>query len=1050
MNMKRGLYDLVIDRRLDQQLERVDHDRVAVQRAKLDPGDSHAFLAQHLLGLLAASLRSVDGEQRLERQIELCNRIVELLAEQAPKAQLGKEQAIAVRAERLLAILDKPQIDREAAVERPDSPLAMACLLTGTRLDPSLVSQLRKEIASADQLDILCSFIKWSGIRILEEPLRQFTARPGARLRVITTSYMGATDLKAIDFLAGLPNTELRVSYDTHRTRLHAKAYLFHRATGFGAAYIGSANLSQAALTEGLEWTIKISQHEQAYLFDKVQATFETYWNDHEFQPYDAEQRPRLQKALQDERAGDDEAPAYFFDLAPHTYQEEILQRLEAERELQGRKRQLIVAATGTGKTVLAAFDFRRWRERRWREGNKRDFRLLFVAHREEILRQALHTFRNVLRDANFGEMLVGGETPTSHDHLFASIQSFNSKGLTEALPPEHYDYVVIDEFHHAAAPSYRQLLEHVKPMVLLGLTATPERMDGLDVFGWFDNHLSAEIRLPDAINNRHLCPFQYFGISDNVDLSGLKWQRGCYDAGELNRLYTGNDMRAGLVIDKVRQIVTDVGQARGLGFCVSVEHAHYMARKFNEAGIPSEALDGRSPDDIRHTVQQRLLRREINFIFVVDLYNEGVDIPQVDTVLFLRPTESLTIFLQQLGRGLRLADGKDCLTVLDFIGQANKNYRFDHKYRGLLTDRGRRLDREIEQGFPHLPLGCSLQMEKVAQRIVLENIRQSLRLAPGQLVKRLATFEQETGRKPTLERFLDAFDMELDDIYRRKLTWARLQVQAGLREEFQDTDEGKLTAGIRRFAHISNPGQIQRLQRLLELHDEPLSAALQDEVNHRTLMMLHFSLWGKDWLPANLEETLGRLRRNPTMLVEVRMVLDWRLGQVPSVPPALDLPFPCPLTLHGLYTRDEILAGLGHWTLESQPEMREGVKHLKDLPADLFFVTLNKTEGEFSPTTMYEDYAISENLFHWQSQNNTAGGSPAGQRYINHESLGSHVLLFVRESKKRNGLACPFYFLGPVRYESHTGSRPMSITWRLAHPLPAHLLRQTSRLAVA
>src|SRR5262249_5274843 len=248
-----------------------------------------------------------------------------------------------------------------------------------------------------------------------------------ARLRVVTTSYLGATDLKAIDLLQAMSNTEIRVSYDTHRTRLHAKAYLFHRDTGFGTAYVGSANLSRPALTEGLEWTVKLSQYESPHLWDRVAATFETYWEDGEFEPYHEAERPRLKRALEEERSVGWSGPEPFlFELRPYAFQQEILDRLDAERRVQGRDRHLVVAATGTGKTMLAAFDYRRWsRENASATGQLP--RLLFVAHRDELLQQSIETFRAVLRDPNFGELLVGGREPDQFDHLFVSIQSYNS-----------------------------------------------------------------------------------------------------------------------------------------------------------------------------------------------------------------------------------------------------------------------------------------------------------------------------------------------------------------------------------------------------------------------------------------------------------------------------------------------------------------------------------------------------------------------------------------------------------------------------------------------
>lgn len=1036
-----GLFDVVVSQLLEARLAALDPDKVAVECVSLDPGDSYAALTEYLRPLIRRALDGLSGDERLQHQTALCNRLIHLMAEAVGEELTG--EAIAARARRLLSI--RPVT--APAVERPDTPPALGCLLTGTRLDPSLVSQLRKEIQSADQVDVLCSFIKWSGIRILEEALRAFAARPGARLRVITTSYLGATDLKAIDLLRSLPATEVRVSYDTHRTRLHAKAYLFHRDTGFGCAYVGSANLSHAALTDGLEWNVKISQYESPHLWDRVTATFETYWNDAEYTPYNPADRPRLQAALAQERMGA-EAPTQplLFDLRPYAFQQEILDRLDAERRVQGRDRHLVVAATGTGKTMIAAFDYRHWsREAAGAAGCR--LRLLFVAHREELLQQSLGTFRAVLRDHNFGDLLVGGRRPEGFDHLFVSIQSYNSQKLTEQFPPDYFAYVVVDEFHHAAAPSYERLLGHVRPRVLLGLTATPERSDGLDVLGHFGGHLSAQIRLPDAINRKLLSPFQYFGVTDPVDLRGLQWQRGGYRTDELDRVLTGNDARAALVIQKVRDILLDSRQARGLGFCVSVAHANYMAERFDRHGIPAASLSGESDRKHREEVQGRLRRREINFLFVVDLYNEGVDIPEVDTVLFLRPTESLTVFLQQLGRGLRLYDGKDCLTVLDFIGPAHRNFRFDRRYRALLTDPLLPVAEQVEQGFTHLPAGCTIQMERVARQHVLENIRQAIRQARPTLVREIADLAGALGRPPGLAEFLEHHDLETDDVYRRNACWSRLCVEAGVRAGFRDPDESTLARGLRRIQHVSSAEHIQSLMRLLQAPG--VDGSKLNEADERRLLMLDLCLWGRGNLPRSATESLQRLNNNPTLRTEVVELLGYRLGRVDEVPPTLKLPFVCPLTLHALYTRDEILAALGHWTRDQQKEMREGVLHLPAIRADVFLFTLNKTEEHFSPTTMYQDYAINEHLFHWQSQSTTSPESPTGQRYIGHEKQGYSVLLFGREDKKAGDLSAPFSFLGPARYVSHAGSRPMSITWRLDQPLPAKLLRRMARLAV-
>lgn len=1031
--MEPGLYDQLLTKAIETEIALLG-DRRLIELAPVDVEDSHAVLAQYLERLIAASLALHRGPEAAERQKELVDRIVATLAASLANDE-SKEFSIATPLQRLLAIHRSANV---LSKDRPDSPLSRSSLFTGTRLDASLGSQLRKEIATCERVDILCSFIKWSGLRVLLDDIRglaEQAAGDSPVIRVTTTSYMGATDPKAVEMLRDLPKTEVRVSYDTKRTRLHAKAYLFHRKTGFGSAYVGSANLSNAALSDGLEWTTKISQYELPYLWEKVTGTFETYWQDDEFQAFDEQSIPRLRQAIHSERNIPlNSGSAVNFDLRPFPFQEEILDIIAAEREIQGKHRHLVVAATGTGKTIIAAFDYARVARQLGRKP-----RLLFIAHRKEILNQALTAFRCVVRDQNFGDLLVDGNAPEQRDHLFCSIQSYNSRNLIKEATGR-FEYIVVDEFHHAAAPSYQALLAHVQPIILLGLTATPERSDQLDVLSWFGGRASAEIRLPDAINRRLLCPFQYFGIADAVDLDGLTWQRGGYRIEDLDRLYTGNDIRARLVLQKLFEIVLNTTEVRGLAFCVSVAHAEFMAKFFDDNGVPSIALSSQSSDAERNSAQQRLRDRSINFIFIVDLYNEGVDIPEVDTVLFLRPTESLTVFLQQLGRGLRLHVDKDCLTVLDFIGAQHKEFRFASRFRALSGKPTAKLDDEIEAVFPHLPSGCVIKLERVAQQRVLENVRESVRLVRPRMLASLRDLWRYLGRKPTLEDSLDYFDTTLDELLKRGL-WSRLLADAGILKQVNAPDEQQLAKGICRISHINCPKQILAIKKYLEKQSITAPEALG-----RLEEMLHVTLWGTQAENMTLVEADRRLRANPSVINDLLDVLKYRLKHSPLIATPTASVYD-PLTTHASYTRDEILVALGHWSFNNRTSHREGILHLKEKKLDIFFVTLQKSEDEYSPTTMYEDYLISTDLFHWQSQSSTSEKSPTGQRYIRHKEMGYTPLLFVREAKVlTSGLSAPYHFLGPCSFISHSGTRPISITWKLQHSVPTRLLRTMAR----
>lgn len=1039
--LKHGLYEQVINKSLDRELERSDD--IVASTGKLDGAEAPQILSHYISELVEKGLRQVSSDD-ISGQLSLANRIVSAIAEATGDSDFDG-MSVAERAEQLLAVAEKKNtlssVTGEFSPVRPKTSLAASSLFTGSMYEPSMMSELEKEIQSADRVDMLVSFVKWSGLRLIINKLRDFTQR-GGKLRVITTSYMGATDVKAVEELRKLPNTEIRISYDTKRTRLHAKAYVFWRDTGFSTAYVGSSNLSNAAILSGLEWNLKITAHDQPSTLDKISATFESYWNNHEFSPYSENDVQKLSQALSAEKCSGETAD-YLFDINPYPYQQEILDRLKAERDIRGHFRNLVVAATGTGKTVISAFDYRRFRS----ENTDKPCRLLFVAHRKEILEQSIKCFRGVLHDPNFGELFVGEHRPDSLDNLFVSVQTLNSRALTEAVSEDFYDFIIVDEFHHAAAPTYQQLLNYFKPRILLGLTATPERMDGENILRWFDNRIAAEIRLPEAIDRKLLCPFQYFGISDSVDLSDVKWNRGGYERSALSKVYTGNDMRVFLILKQLRKYVTDMDGVKGLGFCVSKEHARYMSDKFSEAGIASECLTADSDNEFRRSVSKRLSGGELRFIFTVDLFNEGVDIPAINTIMFLRPTESLTVFLQQLGRGLRLYDGKDCLTVLDFIGQANKKYRFEEKFRALLSDSSRSVQSEIKNGFTALPKGCYLQLEKRAAEYILDNIKRSLGNRNA-IVQKLAAFTEDTGKPLNLENFLTYYSLDISAIYAAKFSFSRLCAMAGAREDFSEPLEDIVTKALPRISAIDSRRWIEFLADNLPVISERNEGDFSP-LQLRMLTMMQFTIWQKTWQECGFSDMLEGFRRLsecPVLLGEILDVLYYNYDRIDFVDAPVDLGFECPLDLHCTYSRDQILAALDFMKPST---VREGTKYLTDKKTDVHFVTLNKAEKDYSPTTMYEDYSINEVLFHWQSQSTTSQSSTTGQRYMNHQSMGVRELLFVREFKSGKLGAAPYTFLGLVDFLSVTGSKPMNITWRLHEPIPAKYLRKTNKLVV-
>jgi superfamily II DNA or RNA helicase len=1050
--MNEGIYEELVTQLVSMKINELSHDAFYINKTKLDKEEASVIISRHLSKIIKGALDVLKGEHQIEHQIEIANKIIQFLKDELKDNDFDKD-LIESEGEILKAVFTRTDahfsdLNLHLKEITPYTRLTHSELFTGgSNTGLSLESELKKEILSSNRIDLLVSFIKFKGIIILERELKEFTQR-GGQLRVITTTYMGASDYKAIQMLSKLENTQVKISYNNGNERLHAKAYLFYRNTGFHTGYIGSSNFSRSALTDGLEWNVKITTKEVSHIIDKFQKTFDSYWNSDDFEIFDDNiHKEKLIESLNKGKLTKSGVvnPASFFDVKPYPFQNEILEKLEVERSVHNRFRNLVVAATGTGKTVISAFDYKNFKK------DNKTAKLLFLAHRKEILEQAQSTFQGILRDNNFGELWVDGSVPSNYEFVFASIQTLNNRLENLELSKDFYDFIIIDECHHLTASSYRGIINYFNPKVLLGLTATPERMDGGDIKDDFHNRIAAEIRLPEALNRKLLCPFQYFGISDSVDLTNTNWERGRYIVSELSNLYTGNDRRVGEIISALDKYTKDYNDVRAIGFCVSIEHAKFMAEKFSLAGFKADYLASTNTQN-RDGIRSKLQKKEINYLFVVDIFNEGVDIPEIDTVLFLRPTESLTIFLQQLGRGLRLAEGKECLTVLDLVGNARPEYNFENKFRALIGKTSTSVKKEVEDNFPHLPLGCSIVLEKKAKDVILNNIIAATSINQNQLIQKVRSFQNQTTLPLNLRNFIEFYNLPLELMYKknRNFGWKRLCQMANIIDDFQTENESQILSAIKN--KWLSTASSSYFSFILKLAEKDFQIRMNDlsEIEQSMALMLHYDVWQSAGGFKSLEDSINQIGKNKVLVEEIAELMEILLDRINFKEIEIDLPYKHPLKVHARYTRDQILAAFGFSSFERKSSNREGVAESSELNTELLFINLIKSDEDFSPTTMYDDYAINERLFHWQSQNSAGPDTPKGKSYITHRQNEKKILLFVREKTNDEfGNTMGYVFVGEGSLNSHYGSKPMSIEWELKESMPHYLWKDAAKLRV-
>lgn len=933
----------------------------------------------------------------------------------------------------------------------------------------NLLDELMESLAECKAFYFNVAFISFSGIQLLLDSF-QTADEKGVKGKVITGTYLNFTDPKAVRRLQKFNNFDVRMFIATENQGFHPKAYIFEYEDYY-KIIIGSSNLTNYALKSNIEWNLQLiakdSEENQEFL-SYLQESFELIWQKSREATEDLLREYELfLKDSKEYSVVRDSRQIFHFPMEPRLKPNSMqLQAVEALNKLRatGESRALAVAATGTGKTYMAAFDVQKVRPKK----------MLFLVHREMILEKAKESFAKVVDvPENRMGILSGNKRAYSADYLFATIQTM-SRVYTEYLQDE-FDYIIFDEAHHATSPSYQKVLNYFQPKFLLGMTATPERSDQGNVFDLFDNNLAIDLRLRDALQEGLLVPFHYYGITDQAEIDLSDSNLTPDEIAE--RLNVTS--RVDFVIDRMNFYGYDGQKRKALGFCVTKKHAQFMADEFNKRGIPSACLTGESSEEERQR-QIKLLESEteqLNVIFTVDIFNEGVDIPSVNTVLMLRPTESPIIFTQQLGRGLRKAAGKQFLTVLDFIGNYSKTFLIALALHGSRSVNKKTITHEVRNDFRNIPGPSNIRMDEIAKERILQQLERENFYSLPYLKEDYYGFKNALGGKIpmylqdylTLEGAPDPVLFFSKSVSSNGSSnyWEFLAKKVEQKNrEFQELVNNQqfmvVASAFSEMLPLKRPHDFAILELALDKPSFTLSEALnqvalycEGDVKDATLHALEvFQLQYADKKEKDGIQLIHQLEdgtyRFDKALTEVLKRQDLRVYladilhygllryQIEFGGENYGVPF---LKLYQEYSQREVgmmtnyrntMSSFRGSTLQDE----KGGKHY------FLFIDLHK-EADIEESINYKDKFISPQQFQWESPNNTRVLSERGQDLVQNQKQEKVIHLFVRKHKTVNNVTQRYTYIGTADALSYRNEKPIEIQYQLHQKMPLNLYEE-------
>lgn len=930
---------------------------------------------------------------------------------------------------------------------------------------------LKKELLSCKKFYFIVSFIKFSGIQLLINIFEELEKK-GIEGEIITSVYLNITDVKALQILQRYKNIKVKI-YNNSSESFHTKAYLFEKEK-YSTCIIGSSNLSQSALYSAEEWNVKLTNNNFFQIYDKSMKQFKLLWNSNEaielnddfIQKYDEYKKKNIQQNTFDYKKIINDK---YNEFKPNTMQKEILEKLKITRE-HGQTKGLVVAATGTGKTYLAALDIKNYFSK-----NSKEFKILFVAHREELLENGMTVLSNILKinKNNFG-ICFGGIKDINKKIIFASIQTLRTE--YKNFKQDYFDYIVVDEFHHASADSYIKVINYFNPKFLLGLTATPERMDGKNILALCNYNLVGEIGLKKAMEQDLIAPFHYFGINDStIDYNKITYKNGKYDESELTQNLNKN-RRIDYILDKINKFGFCGDCLSAIAFCENIEHANFMNKQFKRVGYKSKVLTSKTNTTERSNLLNDFKNKKIEILCVVDIFNEGIDIPNINLLLFLRPTLSSTIFIQQIGRGLRKYKNKDFVTIIDFIGNHKKDYLitkiFSEKIqeKNYIYDKKEKIINEIKNQFSNIPGVSYIELDRICQERIIKKI-EKINFNSKKILKDLYDeYKIEIGKNT--DDYLEIIDFDTNITLFKELCSklgsfyeAQLLFEENHFKESNSLNSKEISflAYLEKKIALNEPFTYLIVKILSEQFDKKSKNLF---VNSNILIEEFYNYYKTNFDKKYLIERIF------LELVEDNILQQNLYGYTISNAYISIFKEKNPIFYNRLNSL--LILGLNEFKNNNLQEFNENIllTHKEYMRIDLqilldskvpkgtwragyantdkdicLFITNDKSHIS-QENLKYDNSLYADNIIQWISQPKTYHTSNVGEMFVKHKEKGYKVHIFARKYAFMNGNKTnPFIYLGNADYYSSFGDKPMKILWKLKHKIPQEIIQELYKL---